>query len=326
MDTKDLRQEYESIKDQAESLRSSVVREIQKSLDGNGISLGVPLESRVKTWESIEEKLVRKDYNINSVLRLPDLVGIRIVLLFLPDVQLAFDAVKASFKVIKPNKSPKKQDSSKFGYQSRHLDVKIPKTWTDIPTMKGLENITIEIQIKTLAQHIWAATSHKLQYKQEKDNPIEVNRAIYRLSAVLEIVDSELERVLQEKVAYKEFAKKNPKPTDALNVDLIEIVLDKIYPHKNKSLNETFSLLLQQLNNYKITTVEQLEKLASAHVDYLLKVQNDHETESKLPNYSLHPEVMRMGPDFSYSGLVRKSMTLDHRNKKKSGPVIPVDE
>lgn len=59
--------------------------------------------------------------------------------------------------------------------------------------MSGLK---AEVQVRTVTQHVWAAASHVLQYKQEASVPLPVRRSIYRVSALLETVDLEFERVL----------------------------------------------------------------------------------------------------------------------------------
>ena len=89
-------------------------------------------------------------------------------------------------------------------YQSLHYIIRIPKHWLKVSTFADLGELKAEIQLRTLAQHIWAATSHKLQYKHEDSVPPPIRRSIYRVSALLETVDLEFERVLAERGTYIE--------------------------------------------------------------------------------------------------------------------------
>jgi ppGpp synthetase/RelA/SpoT-type nucleotidyltranferase len=62
--------------------------------------------------------------------------------------------------------------------------------------------MVFELQLRTLAQHIWAVASHKLQYKREASVPVPIRRSINRVSALLEMVDLEFDRVLLEREQY----------------------------------------------------------------------------------------------------------------------------
>jgi putative GTP pyrophosphokinase len=54
-----------------------------------------------------------------------------------------------------------------------------------------LVNLKAEIQVRTVLQHAWAAVSHKLQYKVNSEVPIELQRKLFRISALLELADDE---------------------------------------------------------------------------------------------------------------------------------------
>lgn len=43
--------------------------------------------------------------------------------------------------------------------------------------------------------HIWAETSHSIFYKREENIPDIINRDLYRLSALLEVVDEKLQTI-----------------------------------------------------------------------------------------------------------------------------------
>ena len=53
----------------------------------------------------------------------------------------------------------------------------------------------IEIQIRTISEHIWAETSHVLFYKKEENIPNAISRDFHRLSALLEIIDENLQNI-----------------------------------------------------------------------------------------------------------------------------------
>ena len=75
----------------------------------------------------------------------------------------------------------------------------MPDDWLNVPTFREFKGLRAELQIRTLAQQLWAAASHKLQYKRESSVPYPIRRSIHRVAALLETVDLELERVLSER-------------------------------------------------------------------------------------------------------------------------------
>jgi hypothetical protein len=61
-----------------------------------------------------------------------------------------------------------------------------------------LHGFAFELQIRTMGASLWADVSHDLTYKAPEGGvPREVDRAILRLAAVLELVDQEADRVRQ---------------------------------------------------------------------------------------------------------------------------------
>ena len=68
----------------------------------------------------------------------------------------------------------------------------------DIPEFKNIrqyENHMFEIQVRTLNQHAWSNASHKLSYKHDGDLPHELQRKLYRLLALYELADQEIENI-----------------------------------------------------------------------------------------------------------------------------------
>lgn len=166
MDIESLGREYQDFSSKAERLRIAISDQLMALISENSLTLGVPIESRLKTWSSVAEKLERKQLKLQSIRELPDLVGVRVILLFSSDVGKAVGLIEQVFEVVSREDTVTRLGDSQFGYQSQHFIVRLPESWLGVPTLSGLGQLTVELQIRTLAQHIWAAASHKLQYKQ----------------------------------------------------------------------------------------------------------------------------------------------------------------
>lgn len=220
------------------------------------------MEIRVKKWTSIENKLERKNLEIESILLLRDLVGVRAILLFLTDLDKIDELIRSTFEVTSSENTADRLGEAQFGYQSLHYTIKVPLIWLEIPTMADFGDIQAEVQVRTLAQHIWAAASHKLQYKNEASVPPPIRRAINRASALLERIDLEFERILEKRREYRDI--EIPKGIDAteLNVDILESMLRDRFPEANRSDGEeNYSELLENLTALSVQTVADFDTI-----------------------------------------------------------------
>jgi putative GTP pyrophosphokinase len=98
-----------------------------------------------------------------------------------------------TFDIIKQENTTRKLREDQFGYSSMHYVVRFPKDWLVVPAMALFGEMKAEIQVRTIAQHLWADASHILQYKNEENIPEPIKRSIHRVSAILETVDLEFE-------------------------------------------------------------------------------------------------------------------------------------
>ena len=66
-----------------------------------------------------------------------------------------------------------------YGIKSITIIIKVKNSWCVTPNYKGLENIKIELQIRTVLMHTWAAIEHKLGYKNNQELPKDLKRKLY---------------------------------------------------------------------------------------------------------------------------------------------------
>ncbi|MCP4610308.1 MAG: hypothetical protein GY845_16480 [Planctomycetes bacterium] len=265
-----IKKDYDAKKASVERLRSALVEQIKELISQKKITLGVPIESRVKSWSSISEKIERINLKLENILELYDLVGMRLILLFKRDLDRCIKLIEDNFEITYQEDTASRLGESQFGYQSYHYVIKLPEAWLKIPTLKDFAEYQAEIQIRTIAQHIWAAASHNLQYKQEDNVPKTVRRSIYRVSALLETVDLEFERVLSEREEYVKELK--PEVQDEpLNVDLLKQILDAHIPIEHKGDHETYSMAVRWLSKCGIQKSSQLIDLIKRRLEYAMQ-------------------------------------------------------
>ncbi len=197
-----LKREYDSLLTRAERFVEALAQQIDQILSENAISLGFAIERRVKQWPSLLEKIRRQKRGVTSVLEVNDFAGLRIILLFRRDVAAVGRLLSHSLEVVSAEDTAGRLGEKEFGYQSCHYMIRLPQQWLATPSLREFGGMQAEIQVRTTAQHIWAAASHVLQYKSAFSVPATLRRTIYRAAALLETVDLELERVLDERASY----------------------------------------------------------------------------------------------------------------------------
>ena len=150
------------------------------------------IESRIKNFESVVEKLERKGYeqNISSIkANMHDVAGIRIVTLFKDDIYKIYDAIYDTLQKQPTMEVIEKRDyiesPKKTGYRSLHLRVS-----TRINFREGEVFVPVEIQIRTKAMDLWASLEHYCRYK--NDNPSEKAPETFdRIAKILDEFDNE---------------------------------------------------------------------------------------------------------------------------------------
>ena len=272
-----LQQEYRDIEPVAAAMAQLIVRELQAVLRAADVSLAVPIEHRIKTWNSIEQNFLRAGSNRAAFRRftgatlseLSDLIGVRVIVLFAQDIERVSTAITETFHVLEADDKRQRHSVDQFGYTSIHYDVAVPREWAVVPSIKAFDRFGAEIQVRTLAQHMWAATSHELQYKIEQSVPDEVRRSIHRIASLLEMVDAEYERLLVEREEYR--SKIESDDADRrLNTDILRAVLDRRLPRGNRAGYEPYSMLVWELGKLGIVRRSDLEGLITRRLSNAL--------------------------------------------------------
>ena len=258
---------------------------------------------------------------------LHDLVGIRIILLFAKDIELVDEIIKHNFNVDNSEDTSGRLSDSQFGYQSQHYLVQIPEAWCSVPTICDFKDLHFELQLRTLSQHILAIFSHKLQYKIESNVPKPLRRSIHRISALLEIVDMEFDRILLEREQYKENIETKHNNSEILNVDTLAKILDDILPKKNKKDDETYSSLLSNLMQLEIDTPTKLRNLLEK--DKASMIKTEQETLSRVIKDQDYIGTSKSRIDngvfFAHVGLVRAALRNEFSDNVVSDIMIESD-
>lgn len=124
-----------------------------------------PIESiktRIKSPDSIREKLVRKNlpFNFQSMEEIHDIAGIRVICSFVDDIYMLADCLLQQDDIRLIDRKDYIANPKENGYRSLHLIVEIP-----IFLQNEKRLMKVEVQLRTIAMEFWANLEHKLRYK-----------------------------------------------------------------------------------------------------------------------------------------------------------------
>lgn len=154
------------------------------------------VRTRLKSVESLMEKALRTEgeMTVRAIReRIHDIAGIRITTSFVADAYWIADilAAQGDLEVLTVKDyiaSPKPN-----GYRSLHLIVQVP-----VYLSTHVEQVPVELQIRTIAMDFWASTEHKLSYKYEKNLPPALRAELDDAARVADELDQRMERLRSE--------------------------------------------------------------------------------------------------------------------------------
>ena len=150
------------------------------------------IKSRLKSVESIEEKLTRKNIPVTCDAieqNLNDVAGIRVICTFIDDVYMLADALLSQDDITLIQKKDYIENPKPNGYRSLHLIVEVP-----IFLAEEKRFMRVEIQLRTIAMDFWASLEHQLNYKKNITNAEMIQQELKHCAEV----NAELDRRMSE--------------------------------------------------------------------------------------------------------------------------------
>ena len=224
---------------------------------------------RTKTAESFAEKIDRKGYN-NPATDMTDLAGIRVITFIENDVQRVCEVIRNTYQVHEDKSLDKsgELEVDRFGYRSVHFVCDMGAARTQLPELAVYRGLLFEVQIRTVLQHAWAEIEHDRNYKLAGELPAPLQRRLYAVAGTLEMADREFNALAAEVDLY---AKNVAATTKAGNLD-VELNSTSIREFLKAKLPRSLAIktnpylprALQELRNYGVSNLAELDKLLSA--------------------------------------------------------------
>lgn len=151
------------------------------------------IKSRLKTSESIYEKLTRKGYPVtleNIEEKLSDVAGIRVICSFPDDIYRLAELLIRQDDIILLKEKDYIRNPKTNGYRSLHLIISIP-----IFLSNEKKYMKAEVQFRTIAMDFWASLEHKLKYKKSVDNAEEIAAQLKVCADSIEALDYQMQKI-----------------------------------------------------------------------------------------------------------------------------------
>ncbi len=186
---------YSQVRSQYERFASDVEALLRSQLKSSKVGF-YDVESRAKSLESARAKAGGPQvFYEDPFSEIHDLAGVRVIVYRLADVNEVVRLCRQLFEVIVDKVDMQHLSPDRFGYESAHLAIQLDEARCALAEWAAFADMRAEVQVRTLLQHSWATTSHALQYKREASVPHSLRRRLSRVSALLELADSELDAV-----------------------------------------------------------------------------------------------------------------------------------
>lgn len=287
---------YRSLKSEGEHILSS-------ALDKTEIKIH-SITSRVKEKESFLKKTESKNTS-----KINDIVGLRVICLFLSDIIKIKDIIFDNFEVLSEDDKINGEDNqNNFGYMSVHYIVKIKESFSG-SRYDLIKGIPFEIQVRTISMEAWANISHYLDYKSENDVPTELRRDFNAISGLFYVADTHFEMFYKDsndnknKVEKKIQAiisdsKHDNSSEQEVNMDSLLLYLHNKFPDRKHYKDRNISKLVNELISTNYHTIETLNNA----VDNGLKAFEKYEEAKGDPCF------------YSSVGLVRNLLAISDKN------------
>lgn len=149
------------------------------------------INSRLKSLESVLEKVQRKNYAMNLASireNVLDIAGVRVVCSFLSDIGAIRDMLVGQSDITLLDERDYITHRKPNGYQSLHLIVSIP-----VFRAGRTDLMPVEIQIRTIAMDFWASLEHKIYYKYRGEVPATLRSELTEAAVAAAQLDSKME-------------------------------------------------------------------------------------------------------------------------------------
>ncbi|HVG32759.1 MAG TPA: hypothetical protein VM911_06755 [Pyrinomonadaceae bacterium] len=280
MNVEALRREFRAREHIYKHLEGEALFILNKAIEHSAIKIH-SVSSRIKNLDAFLDKAQRKQLE-NPLGEIQDIVGLRVVCLFLSDINRIVNIIRDSFFILNEDNKIEDTNVSSFGYMSVHFIVTIKKEHSG-PRYDPIANVSFEIQVRTIAMDAWANVSHHLDYKSDNDVPSDLRKDFYALSGLFYVADKHFEMFYRVSKQSKkemeelfEVASPEIKALQEINLDSLTAYLRAKLPDRKHSDPKSVSTLVDELLRAGYTSIGEIDRLVDSAQEALEHYEKDH--------------------------------------------------
>lgn len=322
---------YESRRSLYKALQTEAIFEIESALRAENLKYHSVI-GRVKELDSLLAKMESRQIQ-DPFEEVPDIVGARIVALFLSDIDKIIEVLGKVFDIEKVDNKIQDTDPRLFGYFSVHLIAKIKASYSGT-RYDQIKQFRFEIQIRTIAMDAWASASHYLDYKSETDVPADLRRDFNALSGLYYVADKHFEMFFRSRAANLKRIDRLSKDSGTLlnrelNLDTLLAFLRDRYPDREPPEASDASDLLSEIRAQSISSLAELNSRLDANENWFRKYEkrfppwadipaSEQDVYREVQNTELGDSMNSSGGNAPYAatGAVRISLNIHSMAEK----------
>jgi len=241
---------------------------------------------RIKRPESVEDKIRRhpdrfpEGWSLDSVHRMDDALGVRVVVHFVSDLALVHKELHALTKQLTITNEPQpiaylplevfeplglahvRQETKPSGYMSIHYRIQYHSA-----RFGPAQRPWFELQLRTLVQDAWAEIEHLIGYKAHKDTKVAVEDETKLISGHLRVIDQHFD-LLQARLIRAQQSAKRPADHHRLNPENLPVLLQEL---ELMAAQREIDGLLRALASHGVATVSDFRARLSSHRKALIE-------------------------------------------------------
>jgi putative GTP pyrophosphokinase len=283
LDRNHLRNRYLADAPRLERLKDEILYSLNAILNRKQIGIH-SIAGRVKTVDSFLEKVERKAYS-DPFAQAQDLVGARVVGLFLSDLPKIEQAIAETFDVIDKDDHGVGGAVDTFGYMSFHYICRLGESHAG-PRYHDIGDAQFEIQVRTIVMDAWANISHQLAYKNESSIPDELRKDFHALSGLFYVADQHFEMFSKQINQSQATAERAIEADEAdrldVNIETVIALLKEMFPDRRRGDRETIAEFVDDIKSIGYATIGQLQADISRGLSDALEADLSYARDSGL--------------------------------------------
>jgi putative GTP pyrophosphokinase len=298
--------QYDKLLKKNEKLLSLLTKKFEAILAGSGCNAQV--KGRVKSFEALYRKLLTRCQN--GIIDKPfdvitDIIGIRIVVPFLEDLENVEKLLKKHFMIEETEYKSRELSIREFGYDSIHIQIKLPDEIAN--KIRNSRDMKIEIQLRTILQDAWAEVEHELIYKTSIDKVEDtIRRKMIAVNATLSLGDTIFQEIREyQRKRYRDIQDRHKKLMDKVStipekMEKMKVPIDIIANDKSNEAIREEPKKHQPLSLNQSTDKHGLN-------DLLVEAMNAHLENRLADAIDLYTQLILVSPNhfiYNHRGLV----------------------